>query len=102
MEEEELAVKCLPAALARLTADEDKLALQALADKAGMPLPEALQKYGYHVVAKYLFEGGEPPSCHLINAWCSQVQHWLQIGSPAQGVRQQADGHLGMHFQQEV
>ena len=80
MTEEELAVKCLPAALAKLATNDD-LALQALADKAGMPLQEALQTYGCHVVATYLFEGGEPPSCHLVNAGCSQVQHWLQIGA---------------------
>ena len=96
MMEEELAVKCLPAALAKLATNDD-LALQALADKACMPLKEALEKYGCHVVAKYLFGIGEPPSCHLVNARCSQVQHWLQTGSPAQGVWQQADGQLGMH-----
>ena len=94
MEEEQLAAKCLAAAFARLS-KKDEGALQVLAEKAGVPLLKAQQMPWCRVVAKCLFKGGEPPSCHLLHARCSQLQHWLEIGSPSQGAWQRADSHLG-------
>ena len=61
MTQEELAVKCLPAALAALATNDD-LAMQALVDKAGMHLPEAWRTHGYQAVAKSAFEGKESSS----------------------------------------
>ena len=64
MEEQELAVRILPSALAKLTEAEDIATLNALASKVGTPLPVLMKEYGHHVVAKYLYEG-MPQNCFL-------------------------------------
>ena len=60
-------VLCLPEAIAKLAASHVER-LGGLAEKAGMPVREALRNFGRPVVAAILMTGSEPPACHLLHA----------------------------------
>ncbi len=54
----DLALKLIPAALPKLTEDQNTAALETLAHSVGYGLQQMMLDYGFHVVAKYLY-GGE-------------------------------------------
>ncbi len=53
----DLALKLIPAALPKLTEDQNTAALEALAHSVGYGLQQMMLDYGFHVVAKYLYGG---------------------------------------------
>jgi len=53
----DLALKLIPAALPKLTEDQNTPALEALAYSVGYGLQQMMLDYGHHVVAKYLHGG---------------------------------------------
>ena len=53
----DLALKLVPAALPKLTEDEDTASLEALAAAIGLDLQRMMRDHGHHVVAKYLCVG---------------------------------------------
>lgn len=54
----DLALKLIPAALPKLTEDQNTAALETLAHSVGYGLQQMMLDYGFHVVARYLY-GGE-------------------------------------------
>ena len=54
----DLALRLIPAALPKLTEDQNTAALEALAHSVGYGLQQMILDYGFHVVAKYLYGGG--------------------------------------------
>lgn len=56
----DLALKLVPAALPKLTEDEDTASLEALAAAIGLDLQRMMRDHGHHVVAKYLCVGPYP------------------------------------------
>lgn len=53
----DLALKLIPAALPKLTEDQNTAALEGLAHSVGYGLQQMMLDYGHHVVAKYLAGG---------------------------------------------
>ena len=53
----DLALKLIPAALPKLTEDQNTAGLEALAHSVGYSLQQMMLDYGHHVVAKYLYGG---------------------------------------------
>ncbi|KAL0029509.1 hypothetical protein WJX79_000191 [Trebouxia sp. C0005] len=53
----DLALKLIPAALPKLTEDQNTAALEILAHSGGYGLQQMMLDYGFHVVAKYLYGG---------------------------------------------
>ena len=54
----DLALKLIPAALPKLTEDQNTAALETLAHSVGYGLQQMMLDYGFHVVARYLYGGG--------------------------------------------
>ena len=63
---QDLAFHIIPAALAKLTEVEDTAALEALASRAGMELVSLMSNFGHFAIAKFLYEGQNPPLPSLL------------------------------------
>ncbi len=70
----DLALKLIPAALPKLTEDQNTAALETLAHSVGYGLQQMMLDYGFHVVAKYLYGGG---SALTLSSQC--ILMWRQV-----------------------
>ena len=68
----DLALKLIPAALPKLTEDQNTAALETLAHSVGYGLQQMMLDYGFHVVAKYLYGGWSELSFVMPRLVCSK------------------------------